>query len=67
MPSDIKAIISVVTLLVALAYAYWEWAAGSSHVAWVAVGAGVFAVISMWIFPEAVGKKPPPSADKSTR
>jgi hypothetical protein len=54
MPSDIKAALSVAALLVAFAYAYWEWVAGSSTLAWVAALTGIFAVASMWVFPEAV-------------
>ena len=57
MPSDIKAGLSIVALLVVLAYAYWEWTSGRADLALVAIGTGIFAVISMWIFPEAVGKK----------
>lgn len=56
MPSDIKAGLSIVALIVAFAYAYWEWTTGRGDLALVAVGTGIFAVVAMWIFPEAMGK-----------
>ena len=57
MPSNIKAGLSAAALLVAFAYAYWEWATGRPDLAWVVVGTGIFAVVAMWIFPEATAKK----------
>jgi hypothetical protein len=63
MPSDVKAMLSVVTLVVAIAVAYWERASGNGHLFWFVIGFGVFAVIAMWVFPEAMGK----TDDKSKR
>jgi uncharacterized membrane protein len=57
MPSDVKAILSVITVVVAIAFAYWERATGNGHLFWFVVGFGIFAVIAMWVFPEAVAKK----------
>jgi hypothetical protein len=57
MPSDVKAILSLITLLVAAAFAYWEHAIGNGHLVWFVVGFGIFAVIAMWVFPEAMGGK----------
>jgi hypothetical protein len=57
MPSDVKAIVSVVALVVAIAFAYWEQSVGNGHLFWFVIGFGVFAVLAMWVFPEAVGKK----------
>ena len=57
MPNDVKAIVSVVTLLAALAFAYWEATIGQVVPAWFVIGFAVFAVIAMWIFPEAGVKK----------
>lgn len=57
MPNDVKAIVSVVALVVAIGFAYWEQANGQPHLFWVVIGLAVFAVISMWIFPEAGVKK----------
>ena len=58
MPSDVKAIVSLVTLLVGSSFAYWENANGNGHLAWVVIGLAVFAVVAMWVFPEAQGGKP---------
>jgi hypothetical protein len=57
MPSDVKVILSLVALLVAVAFAYWELSAGNGFLFWFVIGFGVFAVIAMWVFPEAVGRK----------
>jgi hypothetical protein len=57
MPSDVKAVLSVITLLVAIAFAYWERASGNAGLFWLVIGFGIFAVVAMWVFPEAVGKK----------
>jgi len=57
MPNDVKAIVSVVTLLVALAFAHYEAAYGKAHLYWLVIGLAIFAVIAMWIFPEAGVKK----------
>ena len=57
MPSDVKAILSLITLVVAVAFAYWERASGNDHLFWFVVGFGIFAVIARWVFPEAVGGK----------
>jgi hypothetical protein len=57
MPSDVKAALSLVTLLVAIAFAYWERATGNEHLFGFVIGFGIFAVVAMWVFPEAVGKK----------
>ena len=43
-------------LLVAIAFAYWELGSANEHLFWFVIGFGVFAVIAMWVFPEAVGK-----------
>lgn len=57
MPNDVKTIVSVVTLLAAFAFAWWEAAVAQTVPAWFIVGFAVFAVIAMWIFPEAGVKK----------
>jgi hypothetical protein len=63
-PNDVKAILSVVALAVAVAFAYWEDFNGKPHLFWFVIGFAVFAVIAMWVFPEAQGGKKAPS-DKS--
>ena len=60
MPNDVKAILSGVTLLVGVAFAYWEDASGNGDLFWFVVGFAVFAVVAMWVFPEAQGGKPQP-------
>ena len=60
MPNDVKAIVSLVTLLVAVGFAYWENANGKPHLFWFVIGFAVFAVLAMWVFPEAQGGKPEP-------
>ena len=57
MPSDVKAIVSIVALVVAIGFAYWEQSVGNGHLFWFVIIFGIFAVIAMWVFPEAVGKK----------
>jgi uncharacterized membrane protein len=57
MPSDVKAILSVITLVVATAFAFWERSIGNQHLFWFVIAFGIFAVVAMWVFPEAVGRK----------
>jgi len=56
MPSDVKTILSAIALAVAVAVAFWERSIGNGHLFWFLIGFGVFAVVAMWVFPEAVGK-----------
>jgi apolipoprotein N-acyltransferase len=56
-PNDVKAIVSLVALVVAIAFAYWERANGKPHLFWFVIGLAAFAIASMWIFPEAGVKK----------
>ncbi|MGD9802991.1 MAG: hypothetical protein AB7E81_12485 [Hyphomicrobiaceae bacterium] len=53
MPNDVKAILSVITVLVGIAIAYWESSIGKGHLFWLVIGLSIFAVIAMWVFPEA--------------
>jgi hypothetical protein len=57
MPADVKTILSLIALAVAVAFAFWERATGNDHLFWLVIGFGVFAVVAIWVFPEAVGKK----------
>lgn len=58
MPNDVKAIVSVLTILVGFGFAHYEAAyAGKPHLYWVAIGLAIFSVVAMWIFPEAGVKK----------
>ncbi|MEZ5818022.1 MAG: hypothetical protein R3D44_13155 [Hyphomicrobiaceae bacterium] len=53
MPNDVKAILSVITIFVGIVAAYWESSIGKGHLFWLVIGFAVFAVIAMWVFPEA--------------
>lgn len=57
MPNDVKAIVSVITLIVAVVFANWERANSRPNMFWFVIGLAIFAVIAMWIFPEASSKK----------
>ena len=53
MPNDVKAVLSVIALIVAAAFAYYESVSGRGHMVWFVIGTGVFMVAAMWVFPEA--------------
>ena len=57
MPNDVKAVVSVVTLIVAAILAYWSGSPVRHDLATFLMAAAVFMVVSMWIFPEAGVKK----------
>ena len=57
MPNDVKAALSVVTLIVGIAYAFWERSGGRADLFWFVIAFAVFAVVAMWVFPEAQGGK----------
>jgi hypothetical protein len=57
MPNDVKAIVSVVTMIATVLFAFWSSANGKPHLFWFVIGFGAFAVVAMWVFPEAAGKK----------
>ena len=53
MPTHIKLIVSVLTLLAGAIFYYFETQYGRAHVAAVGAVLSVFMVLAMWIFPEA--------------
>ena len=57
MPTDVKAIVSAITLIVAAILAYWGGSPIRHDLATFVMATAVFMVIAMWIFPEAGGKK----------
>jgi hypothetical protein len=57
MPSDVKAIVSVITLIVAAGLAYWNQSPVRPEFSTFIMVTAVFMVIAMWIFPEAGVKK----------
>jgi hypothetical protein len=63
-PNDVKAILSLATLLFAVGFAFWERSQGRADLFWLVVGFGVFAVVAMWVFPEAQGGKAQPDRDE---
>lgn len=62
MPNDVKAIVSLLTLVVGFFFAHWEKTHGKPHLYWLIIGFAVFAVVAMWVFPEAQGGKKKPDA-----
>ena len=57
MPNDVKAVLSAITLMVGVLIAYWENSIGKGHLFWLVIGFAVFAVVAMWVFPEAKATK----------
>ena len=57
MPNDVKAIVSVVTLIVAAILAYWSESPIRPDFSTYVMITAVFMVVAMWIFPEAGVKK----------
>ena len=52
MPVHIKIIVSIITLMVGVAFLYFEILYGQMPVGLVGAGLAVFMVISMWLFRE---------------
>jgi len=57
MPTNIKAMISLLALAVGAAVHFWERGNGNMDLAWIVAALMVFMVAAMWIFPEATKKK----------
>ena len=57
MPSDVKAAVSLITLLVALVLAYWSGSPIRHDFSTFVVATALFMIAAMWVFPEAGGKK----------
>ena len=57
MPSDVKAAVSVITLLVALILAFWSGSPIRHDFSAFVVVTAVFMIAAMWVFPEAGVKK----------
>lgn len=56
MPSDVKAILSGIVLVVAAILAYWGGSPVRPDFATFIMATAVFMVVAMWVFPEASGK-----------
>jgi hypothetical protein len=57
MPNDVKATVSVATLIVAAILAYWNGSPIRPDFSTYVMITAVFMVLAMWIFPEAGVKK----------
>jgi hypothetical protein len=57
MPTDVKAAVSAVVILVALGLVYWGGSPIQPAFDKFVLLTAVFFVVAMWIFPEAGGKK----------
>lgn len=65
MPTHIKIAVSLLTLIVGIAFFYFESQHGQSKIAWAGAGLSIFMVVAMWIFPEAGGqRKGDPAPDR---
>jgi hypothetical protein len=57
MPNDVKAVVSLVVLIVAAILAYWSGSPIRPEFSTWVMATGVFMVVAMWVFPEAGVKK----------
>jgi membrane protein YdbS with pleckstrin-like domain len=57
MPNDVKAVVSVVVLIVAAILAYWSGSPIRHDFSTFVVITAVLMVVAMWVFPEAGVKK----------
>jgi hypothetical protein len=57
MPNDVKAIVSVLAMIVAAILAYWSGSPVRPGFATFLMVTAVFMVAAMWVFPEAGVKK----------
>jgi hypothetical protein len=57
MPTDVKAAVSAVAILVALGLAFWSGSPIRPDFDKFVLFTALFFVVAMWIFPEAGGKK----------
>jgi membrane protein YdbS with pleckstrin-like domain len=57
MPNDVKAFLSLAVLIVAAILAYWSGSPIRPEFGNFVLFTAVFMVVSMWVFPEAGGKK----------
>jgi len=63
MPNDVKAAVSLIVMIVAIALAYWSPSPIRPQFATFVLGTAAFMVVAMWIFPEAASKKSAPKHD----
>ena len=65
MPNDVKAVVSIVVLIVAAILAYWSGSPIRPEFGTFVLVTAAFMIVAMWIFPEAGGKKRAPKQSKS--
>jgi len=58
MPNDVKAIVSAVTLIIALVLAYWSGSPIRQDFSTFVVVTAVLMIAAMWVFPEVTKKNP---------
>ena len=64
MPNDVKAVVSIVVLIVAAVLAWWSGSPIRPDFSVFVIATAVFMVVAMWIFPEAGAKKGEPRKAK---
>jgi hypothetical protein len=57
MPNDVKAVVSVIAIIVAAVLAYWSGSPVRPEFSTFVMVTAVFMVAAMWVFPEAGVKK----------
>jgi hypothetical protein len=57
MPNDVKAVVSVIVLIVAAVLAYWHGSPVRHEFSTLLMIIAVFMIAAMWVFPEAGVKK----------
>jgi hypothetical protein len=57
MPTDVKAVVSAVVIIVALGLIYWSGSPVQPEFGRFVLFTAIFFVVAMWIFPEAGVKK----------
>ena len=57
MPTDVKAAVSALVIIIALGLVYWNGSPIEPGFGRAVLFTAVFFVVAMWIFPEAGGKK----------
>jgi membrane protein YdbS with pleckstrin-like domain len=61
MPTDVKAVVSVIAMIVAAVLVYWSGSPIRPEYGTFVMITAIFMVIAMWIFPEAGGKRREPA------
>ena len=64
MPNDVKAIVSIVFMVIAAILAYWKGSPIRPEFSTYIMITAAFMVVAMWVFPEAGAKKREPKAGK---